>query len=93
MEKPLIISKTSFKRNPRRIANSSVINCDEATVEDTLYILHTKDLIDENLKLLSGNNKLVDDEILLTPLSEDLMRLLKIQINFLILFQMVLRKF
>ena len=56
------------------INNSSAINCDEATVEDTLYILRTKDLIDENLKLLSGNNKLVDDEILLTPLSEDLMR-------------------
>ena len=56
------------------INNSSAINCDEVTVEDTLYILRTKDLIDENLKLLSGNNKLVDDEILLTPLSEDLMR-------------------
>ena len=42
-------------------------NCDEVTIQDTLCIFRTKNLIDENLKLLFENNELVDDEILLTP--------------------------
>ena len=47
--------------------NSSATNCDEVTIQDTLCIFRTKNLIDENLKLLCENNELVDDEILLTP--------------------------
>ena len=46
---------------------SSATNCDEATVEDTLCIPRTKNLIDENVKLLSGNKELVNVEILPTP--------------------------
>ena len=42
--------------------------CDEASLEDTLYILRTKNLIEGNLKLLSWNNKLINDEISLTLL-------------------------
>ena len=60
--------KPTTERLLTYINKSSAINCDEVTVEDTLYILRTKYLIDENLKLLSGNNELVDDELLLTPL-------------------------
>ena len=46
---------------------SSSKNCEEATLQDTLFILRTKNLIDENLKLLFENNELFDDDILLTP--------------------------
>ena len=49
------------------INKSSATNCDETTVQDTLCILRTKNLIDENLKLLCENNKLVDDKIPPTP--------------------------
>ena len=38
-------------------------NCNEATIQGSLYITCTKNLIDENLKLLWDNNKLVDDEM------------------------------
>ena len=37
-------------------------------IQDTLCILRTENLIDENLKLLCENNELVNDEILLTIL-------------------------
>ena len=37
-------------------------------MHNTLCILCTKNLIDENLKLLCENNKLFDDEISFTPL-------------------------
>ena len=43
-------------------------NCDEVTIQDTLCILRIKNLIDDNLKLLSGNNELFDDKISPTPL-------------------------
>ena len=42
--------------------------CDEASLEDTLCILRTKNLIEGNLKLLSWNNTLINDEISLTLL-------------------------
>ena len=43
-------------------------NCDEVTIQDTLCILRIKNLIDDNLKLLSGNNDLFADKISPTPL-------------------------
>ena len=42
------------------INKSLATNCDEATMQDTLCILRTKNLIDETLKLPYENNKLVD---------------------------------
>ena len=50
------------------INKSLATNCDEATMQDTLCILRTKNLIDETLKLPYENNKLVDDKILPAPL-------------------------
>ena len=47
----------------------SAINWDETTIQDTLCILHTNNLIVENLKLLCENKSLVD-EIWLTTLLE-----------------------
>ena len=41
--------------------------CDEATIQDTLCIPSTKNLIVENLKLLCENNELAEDEIFPTP--------------------------
>ena len=41
----------------------SATNCDEVTIQDTLCILRTNNLIDGNLKLLCKNNELVEDEI------------------------------
>ena len=49
------------------INKSSATSCHETTIQDTLCILRTKNLIDENLKLLCENNKLVDDKIPPTP--------------------------
>ena len=46
------------------INKSSAKNCDKATIGDTLCILRTKNLIYQNLKLLSEYN----DEIFPTPL-------------------------
>ena len=43
-------------------------NCNEATIQDFLCILCTKNMIDQTLKLPYENNKLVDDEILPAPL-------------------------
>ena len=65
-QKPLLISKASVKRNLQQSAylhKYSATNCDEATIQGTLCILRTKNLIDENLKLLCENNESVDDEI------------------------------
>ena len=42
------------------INKSLATNCDEVTIQDTLCILRTKNLIDETLKLPYENNKLVD---------------------------------
>ena len=39
------------------INKSLAANCVEATIQDTLCILHTKNLIDETLKLPYENNK------------------------------------
>ena len=45
----------------------TITSSDEATKQDTFCILHTKNLIDKNLKLLCENNELVDDEVSATP--------------------------
>ena len=45
----------------------TITRSDEATKQDTFCILHTKNLIDKNLKLLCENNELVDDEVSATP--------------------------
>ena len=45
------------------INKSLATNCNEATIQGTLCIICTKNLTDENLKLLCENNKLVDDEM------------------------------
>ena len=60
--------KPTTKRLLTYINKSSATNCDEVTVEDPLCISRTKNLTDENLKLLSENNELVDKEISPTPL-------------------------
>ena len=66
-----IKSVSKKKPTPERlltyINKSSATNCDEATIQDALCILRTKNLIDENLKLLCENNELFDDEISPTP--------------------------
>ena len=50
------------------INKSSATSCHhETTIQDSLCILRTKNLIDENLKLLCENNELVDDKISPTP--------------------------
>ena len=61
--------KPTTERLLTYINKSSPINCDEAAIQDTLSILRTKSLIDENLKLLCEDNELVDDEISPTPAS------------------------
>ena len=61
-------------------------NCDEATIQDFLCILHTKNMIDQTLKLPFENNKLVDDEILPAPLPGTPYTLINTDIKFLILF-------
>ena len=61
-------------------------NCDEATIQDFLCILHTKNMIDQTLKLPYENNKLVDDEILPAPLPGTPYTLINTDIKFLILF-------
>ena len=60
--------KFTTERLPTYINKSSATNCDETTIQDTLCVLRTKNLIDENSKLLCENNELVDDEISPTPL-------------------------
>ena len=57
--------KSISKKNPHKnraltnlINKSLATNCNEATIQDTLCILHKKNLIDENLKLLCENNAL-----------------------------------
>ena len=61
--------KSVSKRKPTTerlltyINKSLATNCDKVTVQDTLCILRTKNLIDKNVKLLSENNELVDDKI------------------------------
>ena len=55
--------KPTTERLLTYINKYSATNCDEATVEDTLCVLPTKNVIRDNLKLPSGNNELVDDEI------------------------------
>ena len=65
--KSVIKKKPKMERLLTYINKYSATNCHEATIQDTLFILHTKNLIDENLKLLCENNKLVDDEISSTP--------------------------
>ena len=61
--------KSVSKRKPTTerlltyINKSSATNCNKATIQDTLCILRTKNLIDENVKLLSENNELVGDKI------------------------------
>ena len=69
-----IKSVSKKKSTPERlltyISKSSATNCDEANIQDALCILHTKNLIDENLKLLCENNELFDDEILPTLVPE-----------------------
>ena len=62
--------KPRTERLPTYINKSSEKNCNEAIIQDTLCILRTKDLIDENLKLLFESNKLVDHDISLIPLPE-----------------------
>ena len=84
--KSIIKKKPKMERLLTYINKYSATNCHEATIQDTLFILHTKNLIDENLKLLCENNKLVDDEISSLLFLDHLIRLLKIQIKFLILF-------
>ena len=59
--------KPTAERLQTYINKSSATICDEATIQDTLCILRTKNLIDENLKLLCENNELVDDEMSPTP--------------------------
>ena len=49
------------------INKSQATNFDEAAEEDTTCILLIKNLIVENLKLLSGHNELVADDISKTP--------------------------
>ena len=61
-------------------------NCDEATIQDFLCILRTKNMIDQTLKLPYENNKLVDDEILPAPLPGTPYTLINTDIKFLILF-------
>ena len=65
--KSIIKKKPKMERLLTYINKYSATNCHEATIQDTLFILHTKNLIDENLKLLCENNKLVDGEISSTP--------------------------
>ena len=62
--------KPTKKRLLTYINKSSTTNCHKATAEDILCISCTKNLIDENLKLLSENNELIDKEISPTPLPE-----------------------
>ena len=65
-KKPLIISNFIKKKSTselllKYINKSSATNCDEATIQDSLHSLYIN-LIDENLKLLCENSKLVADE-------------------------------
>ena len=62
--------KHASKKKPKteHINKYSATNYDENTIQDTLCILRTENLIDENLKLLCENRKLFDDEVLPTPL-------------------------
>ena len=84
--KSICKKKPTTERLLTYINKSSATNCDEAAIEDTLSILRTKNLIDENLKLLCKNNELVDDEISPTLFLDHLICLQKIQIKFLMLF-------
>ena len=54
-----------------------------------LCIIHTKNLINENLKLLCENIELVDNEIFRVLLQQHLIRTLKIQIKFLIVLSRI----
>ena len=58
------------KSHSRQLKNNNraLTNCDKRTIEDTLCILRTKNMIDENVKLISGNQELVDNDISPTPL-------------------------
>ena len=63
--------KPTVKRLLAHIDSLGANNCDESVVEETLCILRTKGLINENYKILTTNDTNTfpsDDKLLETPL-------------------------